>query len=71
MDTFIMSHMDDPWTWRTRVRKRWRSRREPEQEVPPPNPYTHTYNDIYSLGGSIDNMSSLVDSLRYTTQNMS
>ena len=43
---------------------------EPEQEVPAPNPYT-TYNDVYSLRGSIDNMSNLANSLRDAMHNLS
>ena len=43
---------------------------EPEQEVPAPNPYT-MYNDVYSLGGSIDNMSNLTNSLCDATHNLS
>jgi hypothetical protein len=42
---------------------------EPEQEVPAPNPYT-TYDDVYSQGGSIDNMSNLANSLRDTSHNL-
>ena len=41
---------------------------EPEEEVQPPNPYT-TYDDVYMLEGSINNMSSHNNSLRDTTEN--
>jgi hypothetical protein len=41
----------------------------PEQEVPPQ--LYPTYNKIYSLGGSIDNMGNLTDSLHDTMLNMS
>ena len=42
----------------------------PEQEEQPHNPYT-TYDDIYSLGGTIDNMHNLAINLRDNTQNLS
>jgi hypothetical protein len=38
--------------------------------VPPPQPYA-TYNNIYSLGGSIDNLRNLTESLYDTTLNFS
>ena len=39
---------------------------EPEHEVPPPQQYA-TYNNIYSLGGSIDTMNDLANSMNATT----
>ena len=38
----------------------------PEQAVPLPQQYT-TYNNIYSLGGSIDTMNDLANSMNATT----
>ena len=39
---------------------------EPEHDVPPPQLYA-TYNNIYSLGGSIDTMNDLANSMNATT----
>ena len=39
---------------------------EPEQEVPLSQHYT-TYNNIYSLGGSIDTMNDLANTMNATT----
>ena len=41
----------------------------PEQEQQPHNPYT-TYDDMYALGGTIENMNNLAINLRDTTQNL-
>ena len=38
----------------------------PEQEVPLPQQYA-TYNNVYSLGGSIDTMNDLANSMNATT----
>ena len=39
---------------------------EPEHEVPPPQQYA-TYNNIYSLGGSIDTMNDPANFMNATT----
>ena len=41
----------------------------PEQEQQPHNPYT-TYDDMYMLGGTIENMNNLDINLRDTSQNL-